>query len=205
MKRRCCGCKDYYPKDGCIKINAGYFHSYECATQYAQDKSRKLRQKKEDREHQQRKKELRSNDKKIQKEKTKTLCHRYIRLRDIDLPCISCGRYDHEIPDVLTGGKWDAGHFKTKGAYPELRFEELNIHKQCKSCNGGSGRFTKKERTVSAQYRKNLIKKIGLENVEWLEGPHEAKKYTIDDLKQLQDVYRQKINGGDLYENLHKV
>tara|TARA_R110000782_G_scaffold189054_2_gene279034 strand:+ start:234 stop:413 length:180 start_codon:yes stop_codon:yes gene_type:complete len=40
-------------------------------------------------------------------------------------------------------------------------------------------------------YRIGLIKKIGLAEVEKLEGPHEPKKYTIDDLKELIVHYRQ--------------
>jgi hypothetical protein len=29
--------------------------------------------------------------------------------------------------------------------------------------------------------------------VEWLEGPHEPKKYTIEDLKSIKETYRQKL------------
>ncbi|EIM3171206.1 recombination protein NinG, partial [Escherichia coli] len=47
----------------------------------------------------------------------------FIRYRDRDLPCISCGRH-HE-------GQYHAGHFRTTGAHPELRFDEDNCHKQC--------------------------------------------------------------------------
>ena len=51
----------------------------------------------------------------------------WIRLRDADKPCISCGRH-HE-------GQWYAGHYLSTGARPELRFEPLNVHKQCSACN----------------------------------------------------------------------
>jgi hypothetical protein len=68
----------------------------------------------------------------------------YIRARDADLPCISCGETN---PPDLHGGQWDCGHFKTVGANPELRFEERNAHKQCKSCNAGAGKYTAKEAT----------------------------------------------------------
>ncbi len=43
-----------------------------------------------------------------------------------------------------------------------------------------------------AEYRIRLIKKIGLDKVEWLEGPHEPAKYTIDDLKELIVKYKAK-------------
>ena len=51
----------------------------------------------------------------------------YIRTRDAEQPCISCGRH-HE-------GKYDAGHYRTRGASPATRYDETNCHKQCVSCN----------------------------------------------------------------------
>ncbi|WP_392567121.1 recombination protein NinG [Utexia brackfieldae] len=102
----------------------------------------------------------------------------YIRLRDAKKPCISCGRH-HQ-------GQYHAGHYKTVGAHPELRFNELNVHKQCSACNNHkSGNIV--------EYRINLVKKVGTEAVEWLEGNHEAKKYTIEEIKQIKTDYRQKI------------
>lgn len=116
----------------------------------------------------------------------------FIRLRDKDLPCICCGSYGPD-DDWLTGGKWDAGHFLGRGAYPELRFVEDNVHKQLKTCNGGSGKFASKARTVAQGYRERLILKIGLERVEFLEGPHEPKRYTVEDLKAIKAEYRAKV------------
>jgi hypothetical protein len=39
-------------------------------------------------------------------------------------------------------------------------------------------------------YRLSLLQRIGAANVEWLEGPHEAKRYTIEDLKAVKASYR---------------
>ena len=104
--------------------------------------------------------------------------NKFIRLRDICLPCISC--------DTTEPVKYDAGHYLSVGACPELRFEELNCHKQCSNnCNV-------KKSGNSIPYRINLIKKIGIEKVEWLEGPHEPKRYSIDDLKEIKKTYKQK-------------
>ena len=104
-----------------------------------------------------------------------TAFNRWVRLRDADKPCVSCGR--------MHGGKWDAGHFLSRGARPELAYEPLNVHKQCNPCNTHlSGNL--------ALYRKNLVElRIGLEKVEWLEGPHEPKHYSIDDLKAIKAKY----------------
>ena len=51
----------------------------------------------------------------------------FIRLRDRNEPCISCGK---PLP-----AKYDAGHFYSVGSYPNLRFNEDNVHAQCVTCN----------------------------------------------------------------------
>ena len=102
----------------------------------------------------------------------------WIRLRDADKPCISCGRY-HK-------GQWHAGHYMGVGCQPALRFEPDNVHKQCKPCNTDkSGNHIR--------YRQRLVKLIGLERVEWLEGPHEPLKLTIAEIKELKAYYRAEI------------
>lgn len=115
----------------------------------------------------------------------------FIRKRDEHLPCICCGKWPKETGKY--GGDWDAGHFKTVGGYPELRFNENNCHKQLKSCNAGSGKYTAKGKTVSEEYRERLIIKIGLEAVEELERYEGPKKYTIDQLQAIIKEYKQKI------------
>lgn len=88
---------------------------------------------------------------------------------------------------------WDAGHFLTRGAYPELKFDEDNCHRQLKSCNAGSGKFAAKQKTVSESYRIRLIEKIGIERVERLEGPHPPRKWTIEDLQEIRETYKSKL------------
>ena len=101
----------------------------------------------------------------------------FIRLRDADLPCISCGRH-HQ-------GQYHAGHYLSRGARPELRYVESNIHKQCQPCNVHlSGN--------AVLFRQALLQKIGLDAVEWLEGPHECRKHSIDDLKDIKQKYAAK-------------
>lgn len=102
----------------------------------------------------------------------------FIRYRDRDLPCISCGRY-HE-------GQYHAGHFRTTGAHPELRFDEDNCHKQCAPCNNHlSGNLT--------AYRPALIARIGQARFDALMGPHEIPKWTRDDYIRIRDEYRRKL------------
>ncbi|MBM0140187.1 recombination protein NinG [Pseudomonas cannabina] len=106
---------------------------------------------------------------------TQQAFNEWVRHRDAALPCVSCGR-DHQ-------GQWHAGHFKSAGGHPELRFEPLNVWKQCAPCN------THKSGDL-VNYRAELVRRIGIVNVEWLEGPHEPQKYTIEELKALTAKYR---------------
>ena len=145
-------------------------------------------QRKKDKETRERLKSRRSHLKEAQ-----IVFNKFIRLRDEKDPCISCGKTEKELQTSdgwMPGGIWDCGHYLSRGGFPELRFEELNSHKQCKTCNGGAGQFAKKNRTVSQQYRINLIKKIGIEKLEWLEGPHEPKQYTIENIVGIRDKYK---------------
>jgi hypothetical protein len=129
-----------------------------------------------------------------------TAFNAFIRLRDNDLPCISCGVIN---PPTRHGGAWDCGHYLTRGAHPELRFNEDNAHKQCKRCNGGAGRFSGKGHTVQQAYRVNLVGKIGLAAVTWLEGPQEPERYRIEDLREIKAKYQQKRR--DLIRAFEKV
>lgn len=108
----------------------------------------------------------------------------YVRLRDADLPCISCDSTPSDS-DLMTGSRWDAGHYRSVGSCPELRFEPLNIHRQCVKCNRNlSGN--------AVEYRIRLVLRIGADKVAWLEGPHPARKYTIEEIKAIKAMYRAK-------------
>ena len=106
-----------------------------------------------------------------------TAFNAWVRARDYGKACISCGRH-HQ-------GQNHAGHYLSVGARPELRYEPLNVHLQCAPCNTHlSGN--------AILYRKSLLKKLGLDIVEWLEGPHPARHYSIEDLKQIKITYSAK-------------
>lgn len=108
-----------------------------------------------------------------------TAFNAWVRKRDEGKSCISCGT----TADI----QYCAGHYRTVGSCPELRFDPLNVHLQCnKNCN-----MEKSGNII--EYRKALIAKIGLDRVEWLEGPHEPKKYTIPELQEIQREFKQKL------------
>lgn len=111
-------------------------------------------------------------------QEAQTAFNAWVRARDAADPCVSCGRH-HD-------GQYHAGHYLSTGARPELRFDARNCHKQCSACNTHlHGNLV--------MYRAELIRRIGLHEVEWLEGPHEPKKYTIDALREIRDTYRAKV------------
>lgn len=136
--------------------------------------------------------EIGRKDIKVRKEKLKNRAdhlreaqaavNQYVRLRDAHLPCISCDSTPNDN-DLMTGSRWDAGHYRSVGACPELRFEPLNIHRQCVKCNRNlSGN--------AVEYRIRLVLRIGAEKVAWLEGLHSPCKYTVEEIKAIKAKYR---------------
>lgn len=105
--------------------------------------------------------------------------NRYIVLRDGKV-CISCGTQNPNI-------QYCAGHYRSRGAAPQHRFNEMNVHSQCNHhCNMKlSGNIV--------NYRPALIKKIGLAAVEALENDNSARYYAIEDLREGIAKYKAKI------------
>lgn len=104
----------------------------------------------------------------------------FVRLRDADLPCISCGR------PATWGGQWDCGHYRSVGSSPSLRFDPNNTAKQCLPCNRHlSGNLIR--------MRVGLISRIGLAEVERLEGPQQPLKLTIPEIQELKAFYRAEV------------
>lgn len=103
----------------------------------------------------------------------------YIRARDKNKPCISCGC----LPgDTVRGGNFDAGHYRSRGSAGHLRYNMLNCHSQCVKCNRYlSGNVV--------EYRKGLITKIGVERVEQIEMDNNPRKLTIEYLKRVKKIF----------------
>lgn len=160
--------------------------SPECAVVIArakQEKKRKELAKVERREIKVRKEKLKSRADHLRE--AQAAVNEYVRLRDAHLPCISCDSTPNDN-DLMTGSRWDAGHYRSVGACPELRFEPLNIHRQCVKCNRNlSGN--------AVEYRIRLVLRIGADKVAWLEGPHAPRKYDVAEIKAIKAEYRAKI------------
>ena len=176
-KRRCLCCKEYFPMDEMINPRNGWYKDFDHMAAHGLAKSRKQAAKKDRQSHAKKKRELKDNDKSFQADKTQTFFNKFIRLRDAGNVCISCQKPPR---------KKNAGHYLSRGAHPELKYHPLNCHLQCEHCNSfKSGN--------QALYRTHLIEKIGADNVEWLEGPHKPRRYTIENLKTLQKWFKRKI------------
>jgi hypothetical protein len=103
--------------------------------------------------------------------------NKFIRLRDAGKPCVSCDK------PATWQGQWHASHYRPRGMNSSLRFNELNCFKSCSECNNHkSGNLT--------PYRVELIKRIGITLVEWLEAQNAPTKWTIYEAKQIREHYR---------------
>lgn len=106
-------------------------------------------------------------------EKAQKVFNAYIRHRDSELPCISCGKYR----------TLQAGHYVPVRGGSYLRFNEWNVNGECEYCNG----FDEFHLIV---YKKRLADKIGMDAVEWLESNrHQVKKWTREELNDIIKKY----------------
>jgi hypothetical protein len=111
-------------------------------------------------------------EKKALTEKLKTLSQyeaeakksfqKWVRLRDKDQPCISCGN--------TKPTDWCGSHYFSAGMYSGLMFDPRNCHGACNTyCNKYlSGNLI--------EYRKGLVNRYGLEYVEKLESEADQKR-----------------------------
>ena len=104
--------------------------------------------------------------------------NKYIRLRDMGLPCVSC----NTIPK-----KKNAGHYFSSGGHSNVRFDEDNVHLQCEHCNTFlSGNLL--------NYQIGIEKRIGADRLIELQGKaHLEKRWSVDELKEIIKEYKTKV------------
>lgn len=109
--------------------------------------------------------------------------NKYIRKRDSAdgfFKCISCG-------EVFPVSRMNAGHYVPMSRSSALRFHTDNVNGECESCNGF-------DKFHLVGYRKNLIIKIGIERVLWLEAhSHDLKKWKADELQEIKKLCLERI------------
>ena len=146
-KRKCLHCKTYHPHDVCTLTNVGAFCSIDHAIKYAQSKASKARDKKIKKSAASRNKQKKGDRRALMESRRKSLSWQHnltqkafnkLRVaeelkwfadRGLKPTCISCGKH-------LGNDQWCCGHFKTRGAHPELRYDRKNTFLQHnKRCN----------------------------------------------------------------------
>lgn len=105
--------------------------------------------------------------------KAQDVFNRWIRNRDKDKGCVSCGSgIDH------------AGHYLSAGHHGHLRFNEMNVQGQCLRCNNFlHGNLI--------NYRQGLVKRYGENKVLMLESQaHSTKKWSRFELEAIINEYK---------------
>jgi len=110
--------------------------------------------------------------------KAQTAFNSFIRARDAGKPCICCGKQLGTEPNTF-----DAGHYRSVGSAPHMRFVEDNVHGQLKRCNNYLA-------GNAVEYRKGLIERIGIKAVELIENDNTLRKYTREALEEIAKHYR---------------
>lgn len=112
------------------------------------------------------------------KNKAQAVFNKFIRLRDADKGCISCG-----------AGVTEAGHYYSQGHHSALRLNEINTNGQCTRCN----RFLHGN---LINYRSGLIKRYGEQKVLLLDVSAKTtrvKKWSRTELIAIIEHYKKEI------------
>ena len=166
---RCKNCKDKFEP---IRFNHKYCLKDECIKAFVEEV--KVKQWKETKTRM--KTDLKTNQEWLKE--AQTIFNKFIRLRDQGLNCISCDK-----PPL----KKNAGHYFSSGGHSNIRFDEDNVHLQCEHCNTFlSGNLL--------NYQIGIQKRIGAQKLlELQERAHVAKKWSVDELKEIIKTYKTKL------------
>lgn len=172
--RKCKSCGEKYDPRRKLQNSC----SVECALDMVKAKADKAKEKKRKAKNKEFKDKVLSTDRGHWLGKAQDAFNAFIRKKDAALGCISCG--------AMSGIQFHAGHYRSVGAFPELRFDEDNCHKQCATCNN-----IKSANLI--EYRMRLVEKIGEARVIRLESYIPPKHYTIGEIKEIEVYYKAKL------------
>jgi hypothetical protein len=152
---------------------------YKCAIELV----KKVKEVKELSEWKVRKKKLREATKKLSeyKKEAREVFQAWIRKRDEELPCISCG--------TTYSDPWQGSHYFKAEIFKGLIFNEMNCHKSCLQCN-----FFLDGNELG--YREGLVKRYGEQYVKDLEALKDGSrnyKYSKSELIEIKDKYKRKL------------
>lgn len=124
-------------------------------------------------------KQFNDSDRSILLRTAQKVFNKYIRERDKDKPCVSCGV-------IVKENMAHASHFKPANTYSYLRFDEANVHKSCSKCNLFlSGNLD--------QYRIRITDRISQQELDRLDMPNQSKRWMIEEYKEIIEAYKLKI------------
>jgi hypothetical protein len=159
------------------KWQAKGFCTLDCMAGHGMDKAQEARERQHKAETKTRKDKIKTKTEWLTE--AQAAFNQYIRARDHGLGCISCGTNKQDI-------QYHAGHYRTRKAAPQLRFDEDNCHRQCSACNLHlSGNLIK--------YRMVLQFKIGDKDLERIESDNSEARFTIEDAKRIKAEYKKKL------------
>ena len=170
-QKKCRICKELFTPFRALQIV--------CSPTCAQQQAAQSRLKKEAKELRERKEKARPLS--WYEDRAQTAVNAYVvHGRDKDEGCISCGTRN---PNII----YAAGHFRTRKAASQLRYNLDNLHKQCNfHCNAQlSGNIQ--------NYRPALIAKIGQERFDALINNNESHRYTIEELEEITQTHRRML------------
>lgn len=207
-KYKCKFCGEYFPAGSVIKLPAGRFCTYQHATEFGRQQVEKKKAKaaaaakkiEQDRKKAnfKAKRDFNRNDLRWQHKQTQLVFNRMRKLEELlwfkehglEPVCISCGK-------PLGNDQWCAGHFKTRGAQSNLRYDPKNVYLQHnKYCNMElSGDIAGTKNTMG--YRKGLIHRFGEEEgqaiIDYCEANTKPHKWTCEEVEQIRKECNKRI------------
>ena len=107
---------------------------------------------------------------------------KWIRYRDANKPCISCGVSDSAI--------WDGGHLYKAELYSGLIFDERNVNKQCRKCNNYLGGNENNYRVgFISRYGESILNGLDIDAIN-----KRSYKYSREELLSIKKEYQRRLN-----------
>lgn len=174
MKQKICkGCEALYTPRAPLQVVC----SLKCSIEYTRAKRLKKELKAFDDETRQRRNALKTKTDYFNE--ARRAIQLYVRERDYDQPCISCGRPNDG------NHQRHASHYRTVKAAKQISLNLWNINASCAQCNvSDSGNIL--------NYRIGLIDKIGRDKVTWLETNSELAGFSIEYLQRVKRIFNRK-------------
>jgi hypothetical protein len=186
---------EYLPRSSLQKV----CHNYKCAIAFNKKRDEEIAMREKRKQERLQRDDLRERRERLKgvsewQKEAQAAFNRYIRWRDYEKDCVSCGGRLQHSGNYMTGSAVDASHYRSRGAASHLKFNVFNVHSACTRCNRQlSGN--------AVEYRIRLIKRIGIERVERLEADSTPRKFDIAYLQRVKAIFTRRAKH---YEKLRK-